>query len=67
MLNVIDSCYLRKLLRLKKKTKADFHVGQTIQFRYSKTGQIVTGIIEKLNPTRAVVGQYTVPYAMLTI
>ncbi|CAH6419910.1 Hypothetical protein HVR_LOCUS984 [uncultured virus] len=48
-----------------EKTRADFYTGQTVQFTSSKTGQVVTGIIEKLNPARAVISGYTVPYAML--
>ena len=47
------------------KAKSDFHVGQTVQFTHSKTNQVVTGVITKLNPSRAVIGNYTVPYAML--
>ena len=50
----------------KEKTKIDFYLGQTVQFKDSKTGQTIIGTIQKLNPTRAVVGTYTVPYTMLT-
>jgi ribosomal protein L35AE/L33A len=49
-----------------EKTRADFHLGQTVKFTNSKTKQTITGIIEKLNPTRAVIGQYMVPYNMLS-
>jgi len=51
---------------LQRKTRNDFYIGQSVKFTHSKTGDIITGTIQKLNPTRVVVNQYTVPYAMLS-
>jgi hypothetical protein len=50
----------------KQLSSNDFRVGQKVQFK-SKTGEIVVGTIDKLNPKRAVVGRYAVPYQMLLI
>lgn len=48
------------------KTRSDFYLGQSVKFTSFKTGQVVRGTIDKLNPTRAVVGIFTVPYNMLS-
>jgi hypothetical protein len=48
-----------------RKTKNDFYLGQHVEFTSSKTGQVVRGTIQKLNPTRAIVDDYQVPYYML--
>ena len=46
-------------------TRDNFRVGQNVQFTNSKTNQKITGVISKLNPSKAVVGTYNVPYSML--
>lgn len=48
-----------------EKTREDFQVGQSVEFTNSKTVQTIKGTISKLNPSRAVVDGYTVPYHML--
>jgi len=48
-----------------RKTKNDFYLGQPVEFTSSKTGLVVRGTIKKLNPTKAIVDDYKVPYAML--
>lgn len=57
--------FLLSAAAIPEKTCNDFYQGQNVKFTHSKTGQVITGIIKKLNPTRAVIEQYTVPYAML--
>ena len=47
------------------KTRDDFYLGQQAEFTESKTGRVITGHITKLNPTRAVIQGYNVPYSML--
>jgi exosome complex RNA-binding protein Csl4 len=49
-----------------EKTRSDFHVGQIVSFTHSKTRQVITGPIEKLNPSRAIVNNYSIPYCMLS-
>lgn len=49
-------------------TKDQLYVGQTISYK-SNTGEIVTGLVVKLNPKKAIVrsfkGQYKVPYSII--
>ena len=47
------------------KIKDDFHVGQNVTFISTKTGETITGPIKKLNPTRAIILNFTVPYKIL--
>ncbi len=52
---------------VRENTREDFHIGQVVQFTSKRTGQVVTGPITKLNPARATINDYTVPYAMLRV
>lgn len=51
---------------IREKTRNDFHVGQIVSFTHSKTGEVITGPILKLNPSRAQLTNHTVPYCMLS-
>lgn len=47
------------------KTRDDFYMGQNVKFTCSKTRELITGQVVKLNPTRAIIAGYSVPYHML--
>lgn len=46
------------------KTRNDFYVGQLVSFQ-TNNGETIKGNITKLNPSKAVIGNYSVPYFML--
>jgi hypothetical protein len=49
-----------------EKSRDDFSIGQHVSFLNTRTGDVIYGNIDKLNPYRASVGGYIVPYRNLS-
>jgi hypothetical protein len=47
------------------RTRSDFYIGQHVSSVPDRKGTVIHGVIEKLNPSRAVVNGYSIPYHML--